>query len=52
LVQARAEALHIRRYEQSYPLATRSSEVLAAVRSAPEPYDGVASLWFDSPDDV
>ena len=52
LVRARAEALHIRRYEQAHPLAGGPADVLAAVRGAPAPFDGVASLWFDSVEDM
>jgi uncharacterized protein (TIGR02118 family) len=48
LVRKHAEVLSIRRYEHAYSLDTRSSDVLASVRGAPERYDGVASLWFDS----
>jgi uncharacterized protein (TIGR02118 family) len=52
LVRDRAKALHIRRYEQAHPLETRSGDVLAAVRGAPDPFDGIASLWFDSLEDM
>lgn len=52
LVCERAGVLHIRRYEQAHQVTTRSSQVLAAVRGAPEPFDGIASLWFDSIEDM
>lgn len=52
LVWERAAALHIRRYEQSHPLPTSASAVLAAVRGAPQPFDGIASLWFDNLEDM
>jgi len=42
-----AEALGIRRYEQSHTMPSDAATALAAVRGAPEPFDGVASLWFD-----
>jgi uncharacterized protein (TIGR02118 family) len=52
LVRESAEALQIRRYEQSHPVDSRAGEVLASVRRAPEPFDGVATLWFDSVEDM
>lgn len=52
LVRECGEALHIRRYEQSHPVDSRAGEVLASVRGAPEPFDGVATLWFDSLEDM
>lgn len=48
LVRERAAALGARRYEQSHPVDSPVSAVLASVREAPEAFDGVASLWFDS----
>lgn len=47
-VRERAAALHIERYEQSHPLPGWPAQPVADVRNAPEPYDGVASLWFAS----
>ena len=45
LVRRHAAALGIRRYVQS----TRfDSDLAAKVRGAPEPFDGVAELWFES----
>ena len=54
LVAERAEVLKIKRYVQVH---TRDLEGLhAAFRKrnggAPEPFDGVAELWFDSLDDM
>jgi uncharacterized protein (TIGR02118 family) len=48
LVRERAAALHIARYEQSRPVPGWPANSVAGARNAPEPYDGVASLWFDS----
>ena len=52
LVRQCATALHIRRYDQSVPVESRAATVLAEVRGAPEPFDGVATLWFDSVADM
>ena len=38
----------IRRYVQLHSLPAEASAGLRASRSAPEEYDGVAELWFDS----
>jgi uncharacterized protein (TIGR02118 family) len=48
LVRERAAALHIERYEQAHPLSGGPAQPVADVRNAPEPYDGIASLWFSS----
>lgn len=48
LVASVAEVLQIRRYVQLHSLPPEVSEGLRASRGAPEPYDGVAELWFDS----
>lgn len=48
LVASVAEVLQIRRYVQLHSLPPDVSEALRASRGAPEPYDGVAELWFDS----
>jgi uncharacterized protein (TIGR02118 family) len=52
LVRQRAAAMRIRRYEQSHPLEIPAAAVIAGVRNAPEPFDGIASLWFDSIEDL
>ncbi|NKQ53187.1 EthD domain-containing protein [Amycolatopsis sp. K13G38] len=52
LVRSHAEALHIRRYEQAHSVESAAGDALAAVRGAPSPFDGVASLWFDSMADM
>jgi uncharacterized protein (TIGR02118 family) len=48
LVRAAAPALRIKRYVQSHTLTTPVDEALRRSRGAPEPYDGVAELWWDS----
>jgi uncharacterized protein (TIGR02118 family) len=48
LVQAHASALGIRRYVQVHTAYARVNDALAATREAPESFDGVAELWFDS----
>lgn len=50
LVASVAETLQIRRYVQLHSLPPETSEGLRASRGAPEDYDGVAELWFDSLD--
>ena len=48
LVRRHAAALGIRRYVQSTRFDSDLADVAAKVRGAPEPFDGVAELWFDS----
>jgi uncharacterized protein (TIGR02118 family) len=48
LVREAAAALAIRRYVQVHTLADPLNERLRAGRGAPEEFDGVAELWFDS----
>ena len=48
LVRRHAGALGIRRYVQSTRFDSDLADVAAKVRGAPEPFDGVAELWFDS----
>ena len=48
LVRQHAEALGIRRYVQTHGRPTPVDDALRASRDAPEAYDGVAELWFDS----
>src|SRR5512140_2989621 len=47
LVRAQAPALGIRRYVQAHTVEHPIAEAAGALRGAPEPYDGVAELWFD-----
>ena len=48
LVRAAAPALRIKRYVQTHTLTTPVNDALRRGRGAPEPYDGVAELWWDS----
>jgi len=48
LVKAHAETLGIRRYVQAHTIDPAMSQAIAASRHAPDPYDGVAELWFDA----
>lgn len=48
LVASVAETLQIRRYVQLHSVPAELSAPIGASRNAPEDYDGVAELWFDS----
>ena len=50
LVREAASALAIRRYVQLHTLSSPIGERLRTGRGAPEDFDGVAELWFDSVD--
>ena len=52
LVRSLAPVLRITRYVQSHTLTTPLAAVLRRSRGAPEGYDGVAELWWDSLDDL
>lgn len=52
LVTKYREVLRIRRYVQLHSSALAANEAIRATREAPEMYDGVAELWWDSLDDV
>ena len=52
LVKKHAETLRVRRYVQLHTRDHPVSEALRARRPGPEPFDGVAELWFDSADDM
>src|ERR1700742_1834045 len=43
-----ADALAVRRYTQSHRLPGRLNDAVRDHRGAPEGYDGVAEVWFDS----
>ena len=49
LVRAAAPALRVRRYVQSHTLPHGLNETLRRGRGTPEPYDGVAELWWTVP---
>ena len=48
LVARVAETLQIRRYVQLHSLPPAANAGIRASREAPEEFDGVAELWFDS----
>lgn len=50
LVRSHAATLGIRRYVQTHTDDLPLTDALRATRGAPEPYDGVAELWWDSAD--
>src|ERR1700754_3654813 len=52
LVARHAEVLRIRRYVQLHSATTPFNDALRASRGAPEMYDGVAELWWDSLEDM
>jgi len=52
LVRSMAPVLHIKRYVQSHTLTTPLNEAFRRGRGAPEAYDGVAELWWDSLEDL
>ena len=48
LVRSVADVLAIRRYVQVHTLPDAVNAAVRASRGAPEDYDGVAELWYDS----
>jgi uncharacterized protein (TIGR02118 family) len=53
LVRSHAETLRIRRYVQTHTLDNAGLQhAIASYRGAPEAYDGMAELWWDSLDDL
>lgn len=52
LVQRHREVLRIRRYVQLHSGFDEFSDKLRALRDAPEPFDGVAQLWWQSVEDL
>jgi uncharacterized protein (TIGR02118 family) len=47
-----APVLGIRRYVQLHTITGRVNDALASGRGAPEHFDGIAELWFDSLDSL
>lgn len=47
LVRSHAETLGIRKYVQLHSIDDGISLAVAGPRNSPEPYDGMAELWFD-----
>lgn len=52
LVRRHADVLGIRRYVQLHSLDDAISLAVAGSRRSPEPFDGVAELWFDDLDAI
>ncbi|HEX4861923.1 MAG TPA: EthD domain-containing protein [Rhizomicrobium sp.] len=52
LVARHAKVLRIRRYVQTHALTVPFNDAIRASREAPEMYDGVAELWWDSLEDL
>ncbi len=50
LVKRHAVALGITRYVQAHTIDPALSQGIAAARQAPDPFDGVAEIWFDLQD--
>ncbi len=52
IVRRHAEVLNVRRYVQLHNLDDPANEALRAMRGAPEAFDGVAELWWDSKEEM
>jgi uncharacterized protein (TIGR02118 family) len=52
LVKRHRKALRIRRYVQCHAITNALNDLIRAGRTAPEMYDGVAELWWESLDDL
>jgi uncharacterized protein (TIGR02118 family) len=52
LVRGYAPLLRVRRYVQTHTIDDAVNDALRASRGGPEPFDGVAELWWDSIDDL
>lgn len=52
LVEKHRQALRIRRYVQLHTLDSPLNQTLQESRGGPEPFDGVAELWWDSLEDL
>ena len=52
LVARHREVLRIRRYVQMHSGSGAMNAAIAASRGAPQMYDGVAELWWDSFEDI
>lgn len=50
LVLANADVLGIRRYVQSHTQPSEFSDRMRQYRQTPEPFDGIAELWYESLD--
>lgn len=52
LVAQHSEVLRIRRYVQMHSVTDALNDAIRASRDAPEMYDGVAQLWWDTIEDL
>jgi|SRR5882724_5065360 len=52
LVRRHAATLRIRRYLQLHTRDDAVNDALRASRGGPEPYDGIAELWWETPEDL
>lgn len=52
LVARHSNVLRIRRYVQMHSATEAFNDAIQASRGAPQMYDGVAELWWDSIDDL
>ena len=52
LVAAHRDALRLQRYVQLHAASTELNDAVRGARGAPDMYDGVAELWWNTPDDV
>ena len=52
LVAKNSKALRIRRYVQMHSVTDDMNEAIRASRDAPQMYDGVAELWWDTLADI
>jgi len=52
LVRKHAAVLRIQRYVQLHTLDDALNDALRAGRGGPEPYDGIAELWWKSREDL
>lgn len=48
LVRRHAEVLRVRRYVQLHAMDSELNRRVARFRRGPEPFDGIAQLWYDS----
>jgi uncharacterized protein (TIGR02118 family) len=48
LVRQHAAAMNVLRYVQHHNRDDPANELIRSVRGAPEPFDGVAELWWES----
>ncbi len=52
LVRSYAKILRARKYVQSHTLDSELNDFARIPRGAPEPYDGITEIWWDSAEDI